>query len=37
MSNYVFIPKDVMANEWTEISGGPDGYYQIVYGNAALP
>ena len=35
MSNYVFIPKDVMANEWTEISGGPDGYYQIVYGNAA--
>ena len=35
MSNYVFIPQDVMANEWTEISGGPDGYYQIVYGNAA--
>ena len=34
-SNYVFIPNDVLANQWTEVTGGPDGYYQVVYGNAA--
>ena len=34
-SNYVFIPNDVLANQWTEVIGGPDGYYQVVYGNVA--
>ena len=33
-SQYVFIPTDIAADQWTEINGSPNNY-QVVYGNGA--